>query len=95
MAFTFKRARLKYAYMKLRASDLKRGADGRIDMELRKQSFAELNNKANEIKNSQKCPAPVKLIIDKVQWAFSYMTKLNNPQPGQQGQGAGSMCNIF
>ena len=60
-----------------------------------KQSFAELNNKANVIKNSQKCPAPLKLIIDKVQWAFSYMTKLNNPQPGQQGQGAGSMCNIF
>lgn len=43
MAFTFKRARLKYAYMKLRGSDLKRGADGKIDMELRKQSFEELS----------------------------------------------------
>ena len=63
-----------------------------------KQSFVELNNKANEIKNSPKCPAPVKLVIDKVQWAFSYMSKLNSPQNGQQGssgQGAGSMCNIF
>ena len=47
MAFTFKRARLKYAYMKLRGSDLKRGADGRIDMELRKQSFAELADGLN------------------------------------------------
>ena len=63
-----------------------------------KQSFVELNNKANEIKNSPKCPSPIKLIIDKVQWAFSYMSKLNSPQNGQQGnsgQGAGSMCNIF
>ena len=63
-----------------------------------KQSFVELNNKANEIKNSPKCPAPLKLVIDKVQWVFSYMSKLNSPQNGQQGssgQGAGSMCNIF
>ena len=49
MAFTFKRARLKYAYMKLRGSDLKRGADGRIDMELRKQSFLELANGLNKV----------------------------------------------
>ena len=49
MAFTFKRARLKYAYMKLRGSDLKRGADGRIDMELRKQSFAELADGLNKV----------------------------------------------
>ena len=49
MAFTFKRARLKYAYMKLRGSDLKRGADGRIDMELRKQSFAELTDGLNKV----------------------------------------------
>ena len=49
MTFTFKRARLKYAYMKLRGSDLKRGADGRIDMELRKQSFAELANGLNKV----------------------------------------------
>ena len=49
MAFTFKRARLKYAYMKLRGSDLKRGADGRIDMELRKQSFAELSDGLNKV----------------------------------------------
>ena len=63
-----------------------------------KQSFVELNKKANEIKNSPKCPVPLKLVIDKVQWAFSYMSKLNSPQNGQQGsngQGAGSMCNIF
>lgn len=49
MAFTFKRARLKYAYMKLRGSDLKRGADGRIDMELRKQSFVELSDGLNKV----------------------------------------------
>ena len=49
MAFTFKRARLKYAYMKLRGSDLKRGADGRIDMELRKESFAELSDGLNKV----------------------------------------------
>ncbi len=49
MAFTFKRARLKYAYMKLRGSDLKRGADGRIDMELRKQSFTELADGLNKV----------------------------------------------
>ena len=49
MAFTFKRARLKYAYMKLRGSDLKRGADGRIDMELRKQSFLELASGLNKV----------------------------------------------
>ena len=49
MAFTFKRARLKYAYMKLRGSDLKRGTDGRIDMELRKQSFLELASGLNKV----------------------------------------------
>lgn len=49
MAFTFKRAKLKYAYMKLRGSDLKRGADGRIDMELRKQSFIELEYGLNKV----------------------------------------------
>ena len=49
MAFTFKRAWLKYAYMKLRGSDLKRGADGRIDMELRKQSFLELASGLNKV----------------------------------------------
>lgn len=43
MAFTFKRARLKYAYMKLRGSDLKRGSDGRIDMSLREKSFEDLS----------------------------------------------------
>jgi len=63
-----------------------------------KQSFTDLNNLANNFKNSQQCPVPIKFVIEKIQWAFNYMTQINNPQNGQQGnnaQGAGSMCHIF
>ena len=64
-----------------------------------KQSFTDLNNLANQFKNSDKCPGPVKFVIDKIQLAFSYMGKMNSPQPGQgqgnAGSGLGSMCNIF
>ena len=64
-----------------------------------KQSFTDLNNLANLFKNSDKCPGPIKFVIDKIQLAFSYMGKINNPQPGQgqgnAGSGLGSMCNIF
>ena len=65
-----------------------------------KQSFKDINQYANEIKNSDKCPGIVKTIIDKVQWAVDYMGKMYAPQPNadgsakNQGQG-GSMCNIF
>jgi len=63
-----------------------------------KQSFKEINEFANSIKKSEKCPGIVKTIIDKVQWAVDYLGKMNNPQQNsqgqQQGQG-GSMCNIF
>ena len=65
-----------------------------------KQSFKDINQYANEIKNSDKCPGIVKTIIDKVQWVVDYMGKMYAPQPNadgtaqNQGQG-GSMCNIF
>lgn len=51
MAFTFKRARLKYAYMKLRGSDLKRGSDGKIDISLRQKSFEELAEGLEKVLN--------------------------------------------
>jgi len=62
-----------------------------------KKSFTDLNNLANQIKLNEKTPGAIKFIIDKVQLAFSYMGKINNPQPGQQGagRGMGSMCNVF
>ena len=65
-----------------------------------KQSFKEINEFANVIKNSQKCPGIIKTIIDKVQWAVEYMGKMSSPQQNgqdqQQGQGqGGSMCNTF
>lgn len=65
-----------------------------------KQSFKEINQFANDVKNNEKCPGIVKTIIDKVQWAVDYMGKMYSPQQNaqsqeqNQGQG-GSMCNIF
>ena len=65
-----------------------------------KQSFTEINNFATQFKNSDKCPAIIKTIIDKVQWAIEYMGKMSTPQQNEQGQAqgqgqGGSMCNIF
>ena len=65
-----------------------------------KQSFKEINQFANEIKNSDKCPGIIKTVIDKIQWAVDYMGKMYAPQQnangGAQSQGqGGSMCNIF
>jgi len=65
-----------------------------------KESFKEINELANVIKNSERCPGIVKTIIDKVQWAVEYLGKMSSPQQNgqdqQQGQGqGGSMCNIF
>ena len=64
-----------------------------------KKSFSDLNDLANNIKNNEKCPGPIKFVIEKVQWAFSFMGKMSNPQTGQaqgnNGQGGGSMCYIF
>lgn len=51
MAFTFNIARLKYAYKKLRGSDLKRGADKKIDKNLQKQSFQELADGLEKVLN--------------------------------------------
>ena len=64
-----------------------------------KQSFKEINNFANIIKKSDKCPGIIKTIIDRVQWLIDYIGKMYN-QPNNQGQGqnqgqGGSMCNIF
>ena len=65
-----------------------------------KQSFKEINQFANDVKNNEKCPGIVKTIIEKVQWAVDYMGKMYSPQQNaqsqeqNQGQG-GSMCNIF
>ena len=65
-----------------------------------KESFKEINNYANQIKNSDKCPGIVKAIIDKVQWGVEYLGKMSSPQQNAQGQdqsqGQGSsMCYIF
>ena len=65
-----------------------------------KESFKEINNYANQIKNSDKCPGIVKTIIDKVQWGVEYLGKMSSPQQNAQGQdqsqGQGSsMCFIF
>ena len=65
-----------------------------------KESFKEINNYANQIKNSDKCPGIVKTIIDKVQWGVEYLGKMSSPQQNAQGQdqsqGQGSsMCYIF
>lgn len=51
MAFTFKRARLKYAYMLLRGSDLKRGADKKIDLNRRKENFEKLEEGLDKVLN--------------------------------------------
>lgn len=51
MAFTFKRARLKYAYMLLRGSDLKRGADKKIDLNRRKENFEKLEDGLDKVLN--------------------------------------------
>lgn len=51
MAFTFKRARLKYAYMLLRGSDLKRGADKNIDLNRRKENFEKLEDGLDKVLN--------------------------------------------
>ena len=62
-----------------------------------KQSFKEINQYANNFKNSEKCPGIVKTIIEKIQWAIEYMGKMSQPQNAQgqdQNQG-GSSCNIF
>ena len=65
-----------------------------------KQSFKDINEYANSIKNSDKCPEIVKTIIDKVQSAFEYLAKMYSPQQNAQGQDqnqqqGGSMCNVF
>lgn len=60
-----------------------------------KESFKQINIYANNIKNSDKCPGLVKTIIDKIQWAVGYMNKMYTPQPGQEQNQGGSMCNIF
>ena len=44
-----------------------------------KQSFTDLNALANKIKDNGKCPEPIKFIIEKVQWLFNYMGKMNSP----------------
>ena len=51
MAFTFKRARLKYAYMLLRGSDLKRGTDKKIDLNRRKENFEKLEDGLDKVLN--------------------------------------------
>ncbi len=51
MAYTFKRARLKYAYMLLRGNSLKRGADNNIDLERRKENFEKLADGLEKVLN--------------------------------------------
>ncbi len=63
-----------------------------------KQSFKEINQYANDFKNSEKCPGIAKTIIDKVQWAVDYMGKMYSQPQNTQGQDqnqGGSSCNIF
>ena len=60
-----------------------------------KKSFSDLNDLSNNIKNNPNCPGLIKFIIEKIQWVFNFMGKLNNPQTqGNNGQGR-SMCSIF
>ena len=59
-------------------------------------SFYLLNAKVNEFKNSGQCPAIARTVIDKIQWVFNYMGKMNAPEQGQGNNTQGSsMCNIF
>ena len=58
-----------------------------------KNSFSYLNLYANNFKNSSNCPSLVKFIIDKIQWLFEYMGRVDIPQNGQQQ--SGSRCSIF
>lgn len=65
-----------------------------------KQSFKELNQVVEGFKNSGKCPAPVKFVIEKMQWAFTYMGQVNAAANQQNGQGnnqgvAAPKCTIF
>ena len=67
-----------------------------------RKSFSDFNKLADQIKNSNKCPGPLKFVIDKGQWAFSLMGKLSPQERQAQGQGqqnnnqgAGSFCTIF
>ena len=60
-------------------------------------SFHILNEKVNEIKNKPGVPPMAKMVIDKIQWAFEYMGKVEIPKEAQQGQqqAAGPSCIIF
>lgn len=55
-----------------------------------KNSFRILNDYANSFKNNSSTPGIVKIIIEKVQWVFEYMGKVD-PQQGQSQGG----CQIF
>lgn len=58
-------------------------------------SFRLLNVKVNEFKNQPTTPSIMKTIIEKIQWLFEYMGKVDIPQEGQQQSSSGSKCNIF
>jgi hypothetical protein len=60
-------------------------------------SFRLLNQKVNAFKNQPNTPALMKTAIEKIQWLFEYMGKVDIPQEGQQQQqqSAGSKCTIF
>ena len=55
-------------------------------------SFTRINNQINVFKNSQRCPSPIKFVIDKVQQVCSYFTRTESA-PGQAA--GGQNCVIF
>ena len=61
-------------------------------------TFRLLNQYVNAFKNQPSVPGSLKMIIEKIQWGFEYMGKVevpqNQEQDGQQQQ-QGSGCNIF
>lgn len=61
-------------------------------------TFRLLNQYVNAFKNQPSVPGIVKMIIEKIQWGFEYMGKVEVPQNQEQGgqqQQQGSGCNIF
>ena len=58
-------------------------------------SFRILNEKVNGVKNKPGVPPIAKMVIEKIQWVFEYMGKVEMPKEGGQQQSAGPSCIIF
>lgn len=58
-----------------------------------KYSWVLLNQYTEKVKKNPNIPQIVVMIIDKVQWAFSYMGKVEQPSQQQSGSGSGQEAN--